>query len=93
MARDADLLVSVSDNGPGLTGQEQRLAFEKFQALREDLAHNLQGTGLGLPICRQIIEHFGGRIWVESEPGVGARFAFTLPYATSDQASFGVAAK
>ena len=91
--RDADLLVSVSDNGPGLTGQEQRLAFEKFQALREDLAHNLQGTGLGLPICRQIIEHFGGRIWVESEPGAGARFAFTLPYATSDQASFGIAAK
>jgi signal transduction histidine kinase len=38
-----------------------------------------QGTGLGLPISRQIIEHFGGRLWVKSEPGKGATFAFALP--------------
>jgi signal transduction histidine kinase len=38
-----------------------------------------QGTGLGLPISRQIIEHFGGRLWVESSPGQGATFSFTLP--------------
>jgi signal transduction histidine kinase len=38
-----------------------------------------QGTGLGLPISRQIVEHFGGRLWVESEPGRGATFVFTLP--------------
>ena len=67
--------------------------FEKFHALREDLAHDLQGTGLGLPICRQIVEYFGGRIWVESEPGRGARFAFTLPYAATVQAASSIAAK
>ena len=39
------------------------------------------GTGLGLPISRQIVEHFGGRIWVESEPGSGASFKFTVPIA------------
>ena len=88
-----DLLVVISDNGVGLSREEQRRAFEKFQALREDLAHNLQGTGLGLPICRQIVEHFGGQIWVESEPGKGARFAFTLPYPEAARAALGTAAK
>ena len=89
----ADLLIVVGDNGVGLSREEQRRAFEKFQALREDLAHNLQGTGLGLPICRQIVEHFGGRIWVESKPGQGARFAFTLPYPEAARAALGTAAK
>ena len=91
--RSADLLIVVGDNGTGLSREEQRRAFEKFQALREDLAHNLQGTGLGLPICRQIVEHFSGRIWVESEPGAGARFAFTLPYPEATRAALGTAAK
>ena len=91
--RAADLLVVVGDNGAGLSREEQRRAFEKFHALREDLAHDLQGTGLGLPICRQIVEYFGGRIWVESEPGKGARFAFTLPYAATVQAASSIAAK
>ena len=91
--RAADLQIVVADNGVGLSREEQRRAFEKFQALREDLAHNLQGTGLGLPICRQIVEHFGGRIWVESKPGQGARFAFTLPYPEAVRAALGTAAK
>ena len=91
--RAADLEIVVADNGVGLSREEQRRAFEKFQALREDLAHNLQGTGLGLPICRQIVEHFGGRIWVESKPGQGARFAFTLPYPEAVRAALGTAAK
>ena len=91
--RAADLLIVVGDNGAGLSREEQSRAFEKFQALREDLAHNLQGTGLGLPICRQIVEHFGGRIWVESKPGEGARFAFTLPYPEAVRAALGTAAK
>ncbi len=91
--RSTDLLVVISDNGVGLSREEQRRVFEKFQALREDLAHNLQGTGLGLPICRQIVEHFGGQIWVESEPGKGARFAFTLPYPEAARAALGTAAK
>ncbi len=89
----ADLLIVIGDNGVGLSREEQRRAFEKFHALREDLAHNLQGTGLGLPICRQIVEHFGGQIWVESEPGAGARFSFTLPYPEATRAALGTAAK
>jgi signal transduction histidine kinase len=42
-----------------------------------------QGTGLGLPISRQIMAHFGGELWVESTPGAGATFAFTLPFAAT----------
>ena len=91
--QDVILALELRDNGVGLSREEQRRAFEKFQALREDLAHNLQGTGLGLPICRQIVEHFGGQIWVESEPGKGARFAFTLPYPEAARAALGTAAK
>ncbi|MGH8830246.1 MAG: ATP-binding protein, partial [Polaromonas sp.] len=45
-----------------------------------DDAHRPQGTGLGLPISRQIVEHFGGRMWIESGPGRGARFVFHLPW-------------
>ena len=46
-----------------------------------------QGTGLGLPICRQIIGHFGGRMWVNSAPGEGATFSFTLPRRSPDAAA------
>ena len=91
--RAQDLLIHGDDNGPGLAREEQQLIFEKFHQLREDLDQGQQGTGLGLPICRQIVEHFGGRIWVESQPGQGSRFAFTLPYAQAAEAAMVPAAK
>jgi signal transduction histidine kinase len=53
--------------------------FEKFRQ-GGDEAHRPQGTGLGLPISRRIVEHFGGRMWIESTPGCGATFGFHLPW-------------
>ena len=73
------LRVDVEDNGPGIAEAEQKLIFEKFRQGGDTLTGKPQGTGLGLPISRQIVEHFGGRLWVESHPGEGARFSFELP--------------
>jgi Na+/proline symporter/nitrogen-specific signal transduction histidine kinase len=71
--------VEVEDNGPGVPAAQQQLVFEKFRQ-GGDAANRPQGTGLGLPISRQIVEHFGGRMWLRSEPGQGACFAFSLPW-------------
>jgi signal transduction histidine kinase len=71
--------VRVIDNGPGIAPEDQRMIFEKFRQAGDTMTEKPQGTGLGLPISRQIIEHFGGRLWVESEPGRGATFCFSLP--------------
>jgi signal transduction histidine kinase len=77
------LRVSVTDNGHGIRPEHQSLIFEKFQQASDDtLTDKPQGTGLGLPICREIVEYFGGRIWVESRPGKGSTFSFTVPYAS-----------
>jgi Na+/proline symporter/nitrogen-specific signal transduction histidine kinase len=74
------LRVDVQDNGPGIRREDQKLIFEKFrQGGSSVLTDKPQGTGLGLPISRQIVERFGGRLWVESEPGRGATFSFRLP--------------
>jgi signal transduction histidine kinase len=71
--------VEVADNGPGVPVDQQQLVFEKFRQ-GGDAANRPQGTGLGLPISRQIVEHFGGRMWLRSAPGQGARFGFELPW-------------
>ncbi|MFT3819153.1 MAG: sensor histidine kinase [Rubrivivax sp.] len=71
--------VTVHDNGPGVPPAQQQLVFEKFRQ-GGDADHRPQGTGLGLPISRQIVEHFGGRLWLQSEPGQGACFGFDLPW-------------
>jgi signal transduction histidine kinase len=71
--------VDVRDNGPGLSAAEQAVVFEKFRQAGDTLTGKPQGTGLGLYISRHIIEHLGGRIWVESAPGAGACFSFKLP--------------
>ncbi len=73
------LTVSVQDNGPGVPTEQQALIFEKFrQGGAAD--HRPQGTGLGLPISRDIVAHFGGRLWLDSKQGQGARFSFFLPW-------------
>jgi signal transduction histidine kinase len=75
------LRVDVRDNGPGISAQDQQVIFDKFRQAGDTLTNKPQGTGLGLPISRHIIEHHGGKLWVESGPGAGACFSFTLPYA------------
>jgi len=75
--------VEVEDNGPGVPLEQQQLVFEKFRQGGE--IHNRpQGTGLGLPISRRIVEHLGGRMWLHSEPGRGACFGFELPWRHGD---------
>jgi signal transduction histidine kinase len=76
------LRVDVVDNGPGIAPSDQHLIFEKFRQVGDTLTSKPRGTGLGLPISRQIVQHFGGILWVESEPGKGATFSFTLPLKT-----------
>jgi signal transduction histidine kinase len=72
------LQVSVSDQGIGITPEQQAHLFEKFY--RADTSNTgTSGTGLGLTICKLIVELHGGRIWVDSEYGVGSTFHFTLP--------------
>ncbi len=73
------LRVHVTDNGPGISAENQKVIFEKFRQAGDTMTEKPEGTGLGLPISRQIIEHLGGRLWVQSEPGAGATFAFVLP--------------
>lgn len=71
--------VQVQDNGPGVAQAQRGLIFEKFrQGGDED--NRPQGTGLGLPISRQIVEHFGGRMELKPDEGRGACFMFTLPW-------------
>jgi len=84
LRRDADALrVSVRDNGPGITPENQKIVFEKFRQVGDTLTDKPPGTGLGLPISRRIIEHFGGMLSVASTPGEGAVFSFTLPLAAA----------
>jgi signal transduction histidine kinase len=71
--------IEVQDNGPGIAPEQQQLVFEKFRQ-GGDAANRPQGTGLGLPISRQIVEHFGGRMWLRSVSGQGACFGVELPW-------------
>lgn len=72
--------ISVSDNGLGLSSEQQMHVFERFYRVDSSSTRQTEGTGLGLAICKGIIEAHGGRIWVESDgAGQGSTFAFTLP--------------
>jgi Na+/proline symporter/nitrogen-specific signal transduction histidine kinase len=75
----AGVTVSVQDNGPGVPAGQRALIFEKFRQ-GGDGVHRPQGTGLGLPISRQIVEHFGGRMGLRDDTAQGACFFFTLPW-------------
>ena len=77
-AREHDVLFTISDTGPGIPRENLSDIFSPYwQAKRAER----MGAGLGLPIAKGIVESHGGRIWVESEPGKGTRFYFTLPVA------------
>ena len=71
--------VDVADNGVGIAPEHHERIFEKFRQVGDTLTDRPQGTGLGLPISRQIVRHLGGKLWVQSEAGRGATFSFTLP--------------
>ncbi|MEW5720204.1 MAG: response regulator, partial [Chloroflexota bacterium] len=73
--------VDVTDTGIGLSPEDQQQLFSKFFRAKNRATQEVAGTGLGLAITRSLIELHGGKIWVESEPGAGSTFSFTLPIA------------
>jgi light-regulated signal transduction histidine kinase (bacteriophytochrome) len=75
--RASDWLFSVRDNGIGFDSKYSDRIFQVFQRLHT--AGRYAGNGIGLSICRRIVEHHGGNLWAESQPGVGSTFYFTLP--------------
>jgi Na+/proline symporter/signal transduction histidine kinase len=84
VARQDDFLqVDVIDNGIGISEADQEIIFDKFRQVGDTLTRKQKGSGLGLAISREIIQHFGGRMWVKSRPGAGSTFSFTLPIRTS----------
>ncbi len=78
--------VAVCDTGPGIAASDQAKIFEEFQQADNSSTRQKGGTGLGLAIAKRIIEMHGGRLWVESSPGQGSTFSFTLPVRVEQQA-------
>ena len=77
--QDGDVRISICDTGVGIPPEDHEAIFNEFHQVGVTTKGLKEGTGLGLAITRGLVEHHGGRIWVESEPGKGSRFSFTLP--------------
>jgi signal transduction histidine kinase len=82
---NGSITVSVRDSGPGITEADQAKIFEEFQQAESSITREKGGTGLGLTISKRIVELHGGRSWVESSPGQGSTFSFTLPVTVEQQ--------
>lgn len=82
----AALRVEITDNGIGISPADQGIIFEKFRQVSDSAAGKPKGSGLGLAISREIVQHYKGQLWVESTPGIGSTFAFTLPLPRSKMA-------
>ncbi len=78
-ANNGSFHLSVRDTGPGISAADQAKLFQEFQQADNAITKKKGGTGLGLAISKRIVEMHGGKIWVESQPGHGSTFAFTLP--------------
>ncbi len=81
--RDEEICISVADTGVGIPAEKLSIIFEEFQQAEGGTDRSYEGTGLGLAICKRLVTMHGGRIWVESMPGKGSTFTFTLPSATA----------
>jgi len=79
--QDGNLLTQVTDQGVGIAGETIPRIFERFYREPSSTMPTPCGAGLGLHICKQIVEAHGGHIWVESEPGKGSTFSFSIPLA------------
>jgi len=77
------VVISVTDQGPGIPEDKIPHIFEEFYQVDQSLHRNHSGAGLGLAICKRFVEAHGGQIWVESTMGVGSKFSFSLPLASS----------
>jgi CheY-like chemotaxis protein len=88
--KDAFLEFSVADTGIGIEKEFHKKIFERFYQVQSTVSRIYEGTGLGLSISKAYIERMGGKIWLESEPGKGSTFYFTIPfekaYSTSESA-------
>ena len=82
-----EIQFTVADDGPGIAEADQPRIFERFYRPRTEAARRIQGSGLGLPIARAMVELHGGRIWLESRPGEGATFHIALPAGGAPEAS------
>jgi signal transduction histidine kinase len=76
------ILVAVRDEGIGISKENQVRLFQPFQRLNDAHSGGVKGAGLGLLVCRRLVEAHGGKIWVESEHGKGSTFSFTVPVST-----------
>jgi signal transduction histidine kinase len=74
-----EVKISVKDNGPGISKENQEDLFKKFYQVDTSLTREVGGSGLGLAICKGLVEGHGGIILAESTPGIGTIFSFTLP--------------
>ncbi len=80
------VLITVSDEGIGIPAAEWNRVFDRFHRVENELTRRMRGAGLGLAVCKGIVEAHGGRIWVESQPGAGSSFCLTLPARIREEA-------